>query len=111
MRALLIDPTEKSFTEVEYNGDWKTIAPLLGCELFTVVYTDVGDVFVDDEGLYNTENDFFVLDGVDQPLCGRGLIFGPADDEGNTTPATISIGDIEEKVFFMSRSKVYKMFA
>jgi hypothetical protein len=38
-------------------------------------------------------------------------VFGPVDDKGDTTAATISIGDLEEKVFFMSRSKVYKMFA
>ena len=111
MRAILIDPTERSFTKVDYNGDWKTIAPILGCELFDVVYTDFGDVYVDDEGLLKPDQKFFHLRGMPQPLAGRGLVFGPVDEDGDTTPATISIEELELKVKFMTPQKVMEMFS
>jgi hypothetical protein len=111
MRAILIDPVEKSFTEIEYNGNWKTIAPTLGCELFDVVYTDFGDVYVDDEGLLKPDQKFFHIRGMSQPFAGRGLVFGLVGPEGETTPATVSIEDLELNVKFMTRQKVMEMFA
>ena len=105
-RAILIDPKERSFTEVEYNGDYKTIYPLLECETFDIAYTDVGDIFVDDEGLINGKDYFFQIKGCPQPLAGRGLLFGPVDDDGESTPATIKIEDLEKIVGFTTRQKL-----
>jgi len=50
MRTLLIDPKEKTITEHEHNGDWKTIAPTIDAYNFDVIFTDYGDIYVDDEG-------------------------------------------------------------
>lgn len=111
MRAILIDPTERSLTEVDYNGDWKTISKHLDCELFDVVFTDFGDVYVDDEGLLRQEQKFFMLQGVPYPLAGRGLVFGPVDHDGDTTPATISIEELESKVKFLTPERVKEMFS
>lgn len=110
MRTILIDPVTRSFTEVDYNGDWKTIPTHIGCELFDVVYTDVGDVFVDDEGLLKPNQKFFVIDG-STPLAGRGLVFGPVDDEGDSTPATVTIEELEQKVRFLSAQSILDMFS
>jgi len=57
MRAILIDPFNKTVTEVEYDGDIKTAYKLTGCELLTVSYIGQGNdgIFVDDEGLFNQE--------------------------------------------------------
>ena len=110
MRAILIDPVEKSFTEVDYNGDWKTISKHLDCDLFDVVFTDFGDIYLDDEGLMKSDQQFFHIRGMSQPFAGRGLVFGPTDDEGGTTPATISIEELELQVKFMTPKKVMEMF-
>jgi hypothetical protein len=111
MRTILIDPYERSFTEVDYDGDYKSIYTHLGCDTFDVVYTDVGDVFVDDEGLLKNPSKFFYIQGTPQPLAGRGLVFGRVDEEGNSTEATVSIDELEKKVRFMSPSQVLDMFA
>lgn len=110
MRAILIDPVARSFTEVDYNGDWKTISKHLGCELFDIVFTELGDVYVDDEGLFVPDQKFFMIEGC-QPLAGRGLVFGRVDDEGDTTPATVSIEELEQKVKFLNAIGVMEMFA
>ena len=109
MRTILIDPVAHSFTEVEYNGDWKTISKHIGCDLFDVVFTEIGDVYVDDEGLLKPNQKFFVIDGC-SPLAGCGLVFGRVDEEGDTTPATISIEELEKKVIFMDTKSVMDMF-
>lgn len=104
MRTILIDPTERSFTEVEYDGDYKSIYTHLGCDTFDVVYAKEGDIYVDDEGLFKEDQKFFWLEGIPQPLAGRGLVFGPVDEEGNSTEATVSIDELEKKVRFLNRS-------
>jgi len=110
MRALLIDPKNYTITEVDYNGDYKTIYTHLNCELFDVVYFDFGDIYVDDEGLLNNPEHFFVV-GKAQPLAGRGLVFGPVREDGETTPATISIDELKSQVQYMNRFEVMKEFA
>jgi len=111
MRTVLIDPVERSFTEIDYDGNYKSIYTHLGCNLFDVVYTDLGDVYVDDEGLLKGSQQFFYIEGIPSPLAGRGLVFGPADEEGNSTEATVSIDELKKKVRFMSAPQVLEMFA
>ena len=105
MRTILINPEDKSFTEIEHDGDYKSIYKHLNCELFDVVRVDDADIYVDDEGLYNN-NYFFMFDGIGQPLAGRGLVFGVVDEEGNDTPCTLSIEDLEKRVSFTTRQKL-----
>jgi hypothetical protein len=111
MRTVLIDPVARSFTEVDYNGDYKSIYTHLECDMFDVVYTNLGDVYVDDEGLLKGPTKFFYIEGTPQPLAGRGLVFGPVDEDGNSTEATVSIDELEKKVRFMSAPQVLEMFA
>ena len=110
MRAILIDPVTHSFTEVDYNGDWKTISKHLGCELFDIVFTELGDVYIDDEGLFVPNQSFFMIEGC-PPLGGKGLVFGRVDDEGDVTPATVSIEELEQKVKFLNAIGFMEMFA
>ena len=53
MKAVLINSTDKTFTDVEFDGNWETISKMIGCKVFTVVsgLPSDDDVFVDDEGL------------------------------------------------------------
>lgn len=109
MRAILIDPVERSFTEVDYDGDYKSIYYHLGCDLFDVVFTEMGDIYVDDEGLLKPNQKFFMVDNI-SPLAGKGLVFGRVDDDGNTTEATVTIKELEKKVKFLDVSTVMGMF-
>lgn len=76
MKAILIDVTNRSVTEVQIGDDWREISRTIGCDMFTTVrLTDTETLFVDDEGLF-TDKDFFHLNGYPQPLAGNGLILG-----------------------------------
>ena len=54
MRAILINPEDKTVTEVDYDGDYKSIYKLIGCSTFDVVRTSTSNdgIYIDDEGLY-----------------------------------------------------------
>lgn len=98
MKALLINATDKTVTPVEYNGDYRTIYDHIGCELFDVVYAEVGghkvSIFVDDEGLLNAPQAFFLLPGWPQPLAGNALVLGDVDEEGETLGLPDEVTDI-----------------
>lgn len=98
MQAILIDPFTETIEAVDYSGDYKDIYALLGCDLFTTVYTEMADtIYVDDEGLYVEDQRYFKLKGYPQPLAGRGLVLGSTDD-GDSTDCVSSLQDIQDIV-------------
>lgn len=87
MKAILIDPSNKTVSEISLSGDWKDIAKHLGCEYITVAFYIHADdkhapdvCYVDDEGLLinPNPNGYFRMPGLGYPgtLAGKGLIVG-----------------------------------
>lgn len=98
MQAILIDPFTQTIEAVDYSGKYEDIYTLLGCDLFTTVYTEMADtIYVDDEGLYVKDQKFFKLKGYPQPLAGRGLVLGSTDD-GDSTDCVSTVEDIQDIV-------------
>jgi len=114
MKAYLINSETKTITPVDYNGDYKTIYTHIGCDLFDIVYAESGghriSVFVDDEGLLNNPQHFFMLDGWADPLAGNGLVLGDADEEGETLAAPDDL-DLSPTITFLSLQQVRDMYA
>ena len=114
MKAYLINSETKTITPVDYNGDYKTIYTHIGCDLFDIVYAESGghriSVFVDDEGLLNNPQHFFLLDGWADPLAGNGLVLGDADEEGETLAAPDDL-DLSPTITFLSLQQVRDMYA
>lgn len=99
MRAIHINPHNQTVSEVEYSGDYHDIYKLIDADLFTVVYTDIGDIFVDDEGLFKGDQAFFWLRGTPQPLAGHGLVLA-SDDEGETIGCTADLEYVRKNIVF-----------
>lgn len=103
MKAILIDPFERTIDQIEYNDDIEEIYRLIRCEskIFTVVnFSSNGDgVYVDDEGRFVSNQAFFSIEGYPQPLAGRGLVLG-CDSHGNSTTPKHSFQDICGMVTF-----------
>lgn len=97
MRAVLINPFDKSVSEVEYSGDYKDIYTLIGCDLFTVASDDQIDIWLDDEGLYKPGQAFFWYQGMGQPFAGKGLILC-RDNEGESIGTSIDIDEVTNKI-------------
>ncbi len=111
MRGILINSSERTVSEIEYDGNWRTIGPTIGCDLFTVVsgLPEGDDLFVDDEGLLraNEKTTFFRLPWYPTPLAGSGLILGFDSETGDTVEAKSSLEDYKSRVSFMSSQAVW----
>jgi hypothetical protein len=106
MKAFLINPFDKTVSEVDYSGDYQDIYKLIDAELFEVVYIDGNNaIYVDEEGLFKNEQAFFQVGYA--MLAGRGLVLG-TDDEGESISPAISLKDLAKKVTFLSRAEVMK---
>lgn len=105
MRAILIDPFERTITEVDYNGDFHQIYDLIDAQTFDAArVNDVGDaIFVDDEGLISGKRqEFFGFRGYPQPLAGKGLLLGCTLENGESADTTYTIEEAHEHVVWLS---------
>ena len=116
VKGLLIDPKEKTITEVQHDtADYKEIYKLIDCEPspFTIVH--IGDgrdvIFVDDEGLFKDPRYFFTIAGYPQPIAGKGLVLG-GNEEGETISAEITLEDLKKVIGFTELSlKGFKQYS
>ena len=109
MRAILIDSKTRTVKEVDYNGDWKTIAPMIGCSLFDIVRLGNGDdLYVDDEGLLTADDDtvFIKVPWYPTPLAGSGLVMS-SNEFGSSMPSRNDADFYRENVVFMSAQAVW----
>ena len=102
IKAILIDSYNQEVKEVEYEAESiDDMYKLLKCTMFTTAgYMPNGDVcLVDDEGLINGTEVFFVPEWYPQPLAGNGLIVGD-DGEGESVGVKSTIEEIQAMVDF-----------
>lgn len=98
MRAILIDPTTKTISEVEHNGDYKEIYNLIECSTFEAVsIVNNNTIYVDEEGLLDEEPGPFFQWEAYQPIPGKGLILA-TDEEGNSIGTTLELDFVRAKV-------------
>jgi len=104
MRAILIDPSDQTIKEVEYDGDFRTIHDLIAApsRMFEVVGgIPHHDCYVDEEGLLyhggNPHGYFNLPNSEQQAYAGKGLVL-KCDDEGETIGATVSLAEVQELV-------------
>lgn len=106
MRAILIDPQNKTITATTYDGNYKSIAPMIRAEsgLFDIVrVTDNTDLYVDDEGLLVTPNPngYFhwvapEFDHQPLPLAGCALLMD--HDDGDSADVSVTPEWVRERV-------------
>lgn len=103
--AILIDPVQKVVAPIEYDLDGDPVEQINGIiesRTYTVAnINDHGDgIFLDDEGLFVENPDFFHYIGAHQPFAGKGLVLGCNMETGETTESQISISQVRAMVKF-----------
>jgi len=107
MRAILIDPFTRTVSDIDTDAGLDDLYRILDVELITVLRVGAGHAMIlDDEGLMKNkiEQGYFQLEGMDQPLAGRGLIL--ADEYGENRPATLTLEQVEERVVWLDNEDV-----
>jgi hypothetical protein len=107
MRAILINPEDKTVTEVDHNGDFHQIYELIGSDCFDIVRMTRQDcLYVDDMGLLrHPTKPFFRLTTYNQPLAGRGLILGE-NHAGNSTACNLTVDQVRAMVQFPEKLRL-----
>lgn len=99
--GILINATDKTIKTVQVDG-LEEMCKALGCERVdraAIGEKDDTDLWVDDEGLYNSK-DFFYYEGLHQPFAGNGLILG-ANEEGDTVSTKLTLEEVKKYVRFL----------
>lgn len=108
MNAYLIDPTDETIETVHYDGDWKTISYWIAAPTFDAAFTSDGlTVYIDDEGLFKSDQSFFTMAGFPHPLAGRALVLGKPDEDGDTTECLLNPSQIKARVKFVDLIKIH----
>lgn len=109
-KAILIDSMNRTIKQVEVGG-LEDIYKVMGVELIQVAtYMENGDVvYVDEEGLYNANRNWFTIQGGHQPFIGNALVIGTDNRTGDDADAKSTVEDIETVVRFVSEVDVALM--
>jgi hypothetical protein len=102
MRAIIINSKEQTITEANVDGSLKTLQQIVG-GLIDAVSAGLPEghvCYVNDEGLLNNPEHFFMFKDGHQPLAGNGVIVSTRCD-GDDAPCTLSIAWALVHVTFM----------
>ena len=119
MRAILIDPTERTITEVDYSGNLAELYKLLDCALVDNVPLGRGHdgrqegMYVDDESLFELSNKStaFRIDArATHKIVGKGLICS-VDALGAAADTSFKIDGIKSRITWLGLSVVADVLA
>lgn len=110
MRAILIDPFAREVREVQIGEGLQPIYDQIKADCFTVVGLGLGEgLFLDDEGLFRSKQEYFALGGTGTPvLAGRGLILG-SDSEGESVDSRLDVERVRALVRWLSAAEAVAM--
>ena len=100
MKSILIDVKKQEVKEVEHDDTLASIYKHVDCGTFDVVRIDrVNSIYIDDEGLFVEDQQFFNYEGTKDTvtLAGNGLVLG-VDDEGDTIESTLTLEEVKSSV-------------
>ena len=95
MNALLIDPSTKSVTAVAVDplNALQSLYTLIGCTYVEAMASQCAVLYVDENPppqpgfVYNTHS-----------VRGRAVVVGPANDDGDDTPVTVTAAAVEAAI-------------
>ena len=121
MRAILIDPEKRTFTEIQLEDDYKKIQAVLRCRSFTTGAHLSGSIEQGFDAIYASDDElpdeptadnpgprfWFQVDAdrdppSSYPIGGLGLALG-TDTEGAGCDVKISVEDLAKRITFTQR--------
>ena len=109
MRAIIINAEDRTITETDIDGSLKSLQQIVG-GLIEPVYQGLDDnhhCYVNEEGLLNNPQHFFMFRDGHQPLAGNGVILSSNDDAGEA-PYILSLDWVKERVTFMDLAAAHQ---
>jgi hypothetical protein len=102
-----INVEDRTVTETEIDGSLSSLQQIVG-GLIEAVYHGLDEFhhcYVNEEGLLEQPQHFFLFKDGHQPLAGNGVILASTDD-GDEAACTLTLDWIKERVSFMDLAAV-----
>jgi hypothetical protein len=102
MRAIIINAKERTITETDIDGSLTALQQIVGGLIEPVSQGLDGNhhCYVNEEGLLNGPQNFFMFKDGHQPLAGNGVILSLTDG-GDEASCTLPLDWVKERVTFM----------
>jgi hypothetical protein len=107
MRAIIINAQHRTIIEAEIDGSLKSLQQIVGGLIEPVSLDGTHHCYVNEEGLLDHPQHFFIFRDGHQPLSGNGVILALADD-GNEAPCTLPLDWVKERVTFMDLAAAHQ---
>src|SRR5438270_10864874 len=108
VKAVLIDATNGTITDVEIEPTLEKIYELVGCKYIEAVRWALPDhtIYVDEEGMLRPVEHWFSVNG--QCLAGNGLVVGPPDADGDETSCSLTADEVRAvtRIYHTATSEV-----
>jgi hypothetical protein len=112
VKAFLIDPSQRTIDSVlaPENPSLEDIQNLLGFERVEgcVINSQWDTLYLEDEGLYNKGQSFFVLEHKADPIPGKALCLGTIIDTGELTSPWIHLDYLKRLITFVTPEEAYE---
>jgi hypothetical protein len=102
MRAIIINSKDRTITATDIDGSLKILQQIVGGPIEPVSQglDDYHHCYINEEGLHNDPQYFFMFMDGHQPLASNGVILSSTDD-GGEAPCTLLLDWVKERVTFM----------
>ena len=113
IKGVLIDPISKTVSDIEIENNLTGMQHAIGDRHIELVrISNREDLYVDEEGLFVEDQEFFVITGDtgnQVPLAGKGLVIG-STPAGNNKSTKLTAIEVRNMVEFHSREQMFAMF-
>jgi hypothetical protein len=102
MREIVINAKDRTITAIDIDRSLKSLQQIVGgmIEPVTQGLDEFHHCYVNEEGLLNNPQHFFMFRDGHQPLAGNGVILSSTED-GDEAPCTLLLDWVRERVTFM----------
>jgi hypothetical protein len=106
MRAILINPADRTVTEIQIGPDYKEIYKVIDCECFTcpVSFENEDAMYCDDEGLFKEQEGGIMMKDWAYPILGKILILGTDIETGESQDAKSDIKELERQIRWINKA-------
>jgi hypothetical protein len=109
IKAILIDPYLKTIMATNIDNSLKGLQSAIGDHYIELVrIDDRNDMYVDEEGLFRENQEFFLIKGTERviPIAGYGIIVGSNPDNGKQINTSLNVTDIAKMIEFKTLNEI-----
>lgn len=106
LKAILINPENKTVTVIELERGLDAIYKAMDCDIFAcpITYPNEDSLYCDDEGLFKAQKGGVIMKNWNYPILGKMLVIG-SNDEGDSVDVKSTVEFFTEQIKWLSEDE------